>query len=36
MKMNNNTDIKVTWELNEEIHSENFQASKMEVYLWNI
>ena len=35
MNMNNNTDSKATLQLNEEIHSENCQTSKMELYLGN-
>ena len=35
MKMNNNTDSKATLKFNSEIHSENCQTSKMELYLGN-
>ena len=35
MKMNNNTDSKATLQLNQEIHSENCQTSKMELSYGN-
>ena len=35
MNMNNNTDSKATLQLNYEIHSENCQTSKLELYLRN-
>ena len=35
MNMNHNTDSKATLQLNLEIHSENCQTSKMELYLGN-
>ena len=35
MEMNNNSDSKATLQLNYETHSENCQASEMELYLGN-
>ena len=35
MIINNNTDSEATLKLNSDIHSENCQTSKMELYLGN-